>query len=227
MTVRALALVGDPWHPTKRVSAFLRGLSGLDLRWPGGTADALTDLPTDCDLVILAKGNHLGDQDETPWLRGPEAGSALVRFVESGGGLLVLHSGTVGYQQAPLIHALIGGRFIDHPPIDAVTLLGAGIERGEPLGLTDEFYRIELTDVTAELTASLRWPGPQPEQLAGHPIEPSEDEVQPAGWRRRQRAGRVAVLTPGHTDSTWAEPAFRAFVQAEARWAAGSADAAG
>ena len=46
----------------------------------------------------------------------------------------------------------------------------------------------------------------------------SEYGSQPAGWTRTEGAGRVCVLTPGHSLEVWKHPSYQALLQNALRW---------
>jgi type 1 glutamine amidotransferase len=49
-------------------------------------------------------------------------------------------------------------------------------------------------------------------------ISRSEHDEQPAGWRRTDGAGRVAVLTPGHNLEVWLHPSYQKLILNALRW---------
>ena len=57
-----------------------------------------------------------------------EVQQAFVNYVEAGGGLLAVHSGTAEYQETPTLRRLLGGVFTHHPE----TVCGDGGAGGRP-----------------------------------------------------------------------------------------------
>jgi type 1 glutamine amidotransferase len=152
--------------------------------------------------------DQIAASDTRPWLS-EEGQAAFPEYVRQGNGLLVIHSGSAGYDERPAMRQLMGGAFAQHPPQCPVTVeareghpLAAGFA---PFTLVDEHYFMELDDQGADvfLTAS------------------SEHGAQPAGWTRAEGAGRVCVLTPGHNLEVWLHPSYQALIAGALRWCAG------
>ena len=72
-------------------------------------------------LVVLTKSNNRSSRDETAWVT-PAIEAAFVGYVRRGNGLLVIHSGSAGYQETPTLRGLMGGVFLHHPPQCPVTV---------------------------------------------------------------------------------------------------------
>ena len=49
----------------------------------------------------------------------------------------------------------------------------------------------------------------------------SQHGEQPAGWRKTEGAGRVAVLTPGHNLDVWLHPQYQELILNTLRWCGG------
>jgi len=160
-------------------------------------------------VVILAKGNARSATDWSPWLT-EDVQQAFVDFVERGGGLLVIHSGTVGYRDDPLFRELVGGVFVHHPApctvtvntLPGVVIPEIGVRTFEAY---DEHYLMELfgDDHNVFMTST------------------SAHGTQPAGWTRQQGKGRVCVLTPGHYGPVWQDPDYQYIIDAALAWCAG------
>ncbi len=71
-----------------------------------------------------------------------------------------------------------------------------------PFTLKDEHYFIAMDDPQADVFMTTH----------------SEHGEQPAGWRRMEGAGRVAVLTPGHNLEVWLHPSYQALLLNALRW---------
>ena len=187
---RVLALVGDYYHCSD-------GLLGLlyRLAWPAGvelTARRYPDpyapgeLPG-FDLVVLAAAGQTGRVHAGDCWFTTGAQEELAERVRAGSSLLVLHSGIAMHPVDGALRRLTGGHFLSHPPdhpeVTLVPVADHPITRGvEQFGAPDEHYFLEVDpDVTGLLTAI------------------STHGRQPAGWCREVGAGRVCVLTAGHT----------------------------
>jgi uncharacterized protein len=144
-----------------------------------------------------------------------EGQAAFPVYVSQGGSLLVIHSGSAGYEDRPLMRRLMGGAFAHHPPQCPVTVEARA---GHPLAagcatftLTDEHYFMDVDDPQADVFLAAS----------------SEHGAQPAGWTRVVGAGRVCLLTPGHNLEVWLHPSYQAVIENILRWCAGSEGAAG
>jgi hypothetical protein len=89
--------------------------------------------------------------DKEPWIT-PEVEEAFLEYVRAGGGLLVVHSGTV-IQELPTMRRLVGGTFTHHPPKCDVTVTPQGYHpitvNVEPFTVFDEHYFMETDDPEA------------------------------------------------------------------------------
>jgi type 1 glutamine amidotransferase len=68
--------------------------------------------------------------------------------------------------------------------------------------LKDEHYFMAMADPRVEVFMRTR----------------SEYGEQPAGWKRTEGAGRVAVLTPGHNLEVWLHPSYQALLLNAMHW---------
>jgi uncharacterized protein len=205
--MRILVLCDDKWHPARVVR---QGLSILPLE--GGEWHFIEDVrefdPASLAAyatVILSKSNNVSAADEAPWMT-EAVQAAFDGYVEGGGGLLAIHSGTAGYAQAPVLRRLLGGVFVQHPPQCPVEVAP---QAGHPLcagssafTLLDEHYFMALDDPQAQVFLTTT----------------SEHGSQPGGWLRTQGAGRVCVLTPGHNLPVWQHPSFQALLGNALDW---------
>src|SRR5439155_12404077 len=154
--MRALVLCGDYWHPARNARA---GLAPLEA--DGFAFDSIEDAhdwsPERMDeypIVVLAKANNASSAERTPWAT-REVESAFRAYVREGGGLLVIHSGSAEYADAPVLRALLGGVFAGHPPQCPVTIqprtahpVTAGVTQ---FTVFDEHYFMDLDDAGAEV----------------------------------------------------------------------------
>lgn len=198
----------DRWHPAEIVREGVSGIGTDDVEWEF-VLDTMAWKTADLDrfdAILLTKSNCRSKEDPSPWLDG-EMQRAFVEYVERGRGLLVVHSGTVGYADEIVLRNLVGGVFVRHPEPCAVTIEVIG--NSEVSGpdrpcftVQDEHYIMQMfaIDRTVFMTST------------------SPHGVQPAGWTRRQGRGRVCVLTPGHTRDVWTHPEYRRLLTRAVDW---------
>jgi len=204
MNTKALVLCDDYWHPAKTPRAGLNALAG-------GKADEAFDWMEDAHawpalrihdypLIILTKANEMSSSDRSPWMTN-EVQSELLVYVQQGGGLLAVHSGTAEYKETPVLRALLGGVFDRHPLQCMVTIEPTAdneLTRGATsFTVKDEHYFMLMGDAQVEVFLK----------------SVSEHGEQPAGWRRPEGKGRVVVLTPGHNVEVWLHPGYQALLR--------------
>ena len=208
--MKTLVLCGDYWHPARVPREGLSGLKdqGFAFDWIEDARDWSAERMAAYWLVILTKSNHISSSDRSGWMT-DEAQSAFAEYVRKGNGLLAIHSGTADYQEMTVLRSLLGGVFTHHPEQCAVTAeprtshpLTTGIA---PFTVKDEHYFMAMYDHEADVFLTTR----------------SEHGEQPAGWRRSEGAGRVAVLTPGHNLEVWLHPSYQALMLNALRWCGG------
>ncbi|MCA0758474.1 ThuA domain-containing protein [Paenibacillus sp. N4] len=201
----------DYWHPGQTMTQGLEPLKaeGFRLDFIQDGEACTSSWLEDKAAVLIAKSNDAYTADSAPWLT-EEKQTLLRSFVENGGGLLVLHSGTVGYRNETAYFELIGGVFVSHPKACEVTVAYAGepvLPVKEPGSFTvhDEHYFVEVLD----------------ERIKVIMTSVSEHGTQPAGWVREQGKGRVCVLTPGHFLEALLHPGYQAAIAGGLRWCGG------
>jgi uncharacterized protein len=208
--MRVLVICDDRWHPASTVRG---GLAPLDngefvFDWIENAGDWSAEKMADYPVVLFSKSNNVAQGNESPWMTG-EVEQAFHDYVHNGGGLFVVHSGTAGYKQAPVLRALMGGVFDNHPPQVPVRIVpkpGHPLTEGcETFTLMDEHYFMQFDDETAEI----------------YLMTSSEHGEQPGAWTRTEGAGRVCVLTPGHNVEVWLHPSFQALLRNGLAWCAG------
>jgi type 1 glutamine amidotransferase len=207
--MRTLVICDDYWHPARTARAGLGALQDSDFEfdWIEHAGDWSAERMAEYPLVVLTKANNISSADQQPWVT-EAVEQAFLEYVRSGNGLLAIHSGTAGYTQAPVLRGLLGGVFVSHPPQCAVTV---GPRAQHPLAagsaaftMKDEHYHMALDDAQADLFLTTT----------------SEHGTQPAGWTRREGAGRVCVLTPGHNVEVWLHHDYQALIGNALRWCA-------
>jgi uncharacterized protein len=209
--MKILVLSGDQWHPADIPWRGLGALGGSGLNfdflenaddWP---PENLSAYP----LVILAKANDASPENSTGWMT-ESVQIAFAEYVRTGNGLLAVHNGTAGYENAPILRALLGGVFLHHPeqcPVTVMPQAGHALtDSVTPFTLPDEHYFMALDDSSADVFLRTQ----------------SEHGQQPGGWRRSEGSGRVAVLTPGHNLDIWLHPSFQALLRNSIRWCCGN-----
>jgi type 1 glutamine amidotransferase len=134
--------------------------------------------------------------------------AAFADYVQQGGGLLVIHSGSAGYAEQPVLRGLLGGVFLHHPPQCPVTVephAGHPLAAGSaPFTLVDEHYFMAFDDPGADVFLNTV----------------SEHGTQPGGWTRLAGAGRVCLLTPGHNLEVWLHPSYQQIIRNALGWCA-------
>ncbi|WP_157772301.1 ThuA domain-containing protein [Lacunisphaera limnophila] len=209
---RVLVFCDDRYHPASLVRAGLAFLNDIyRFDWVEDPRNRDPASLANYGVVVLAKSNHCTSADHAPWTgRGIE--EQLDRYIQAGGGLVALHSGTAGYQGVSSIRSFLGGVFTGHPPPCEVQFQPEGsheILNGihEDFSIDDEHYQMEMDD--PDVSVFLR--------------SKSACGTQPAGWTRSHGQGRVCVLTPGHTAAVWHHHAYRQLLHNSIRWAANDA----
>lgn len=205
--MNALVLCDDQWHPARTPRAGLTALGdcGFSFDWmENAEAWSAAQLAT-YPLVVLTKANNVSSTDYRPWMT-DAVQADLLAHVQAGNSLLVIHSGTAGYLDLPVLRGLIGGAFIQHPPQCPVTVEPKANHQltvgAAPFTLKDEHYFMAFDDPEADLFLTTT----------------SSHGVQPGGWTRREGTGRVCVLTPGHNVEVWLEPSFQTLLGNALRW---------
>jgi type 1 glutamine amidotransferase len=203
-------LCDDIWHPARVPREGLSKLEerGFTFDWLENAKDWSAERMAAYPLTILTKSNHVSSSDKNPWMT-EEAESAFAEYVRKGNGLLAIHSGTADYQENEVLRTLLGGVFNHHPEQCAVTIEP---QNNHPLTtniptftVRDEHYFMDMHDLNVEVFLTTR----------------SEHGEQPAGWRKTEGSGRVAVLTPGHNLEVWLHPLYQELILNALRWCSG------
>lgn len=146
----------------------------------------------------------------------PAAERALVEFVEQGGRMLAMHATNSALEPPapggprvfgtpdafPAMSAVLGSRFLAHPPIAPYRVEITAPDHPLVVGLTpfetrDELYVCELFG-PLEVLLHARFSGDCP----SFPLATvSDDELRPVLYLRRYGAGEVVYLTLGHCRS--------------------------
>ncbi len=205
--MKTLVLCDDYWHPARVPREGLNPLKeqGFTFDWIEDAREWSAERMAAYPLVILTKSNHVSSADKSAWMT-EEVESAFADYVRKGNGLLAIHSGTADYQEKTILRSLLGGVFTHHPDQCVVTIepqtshsLTTDVA---PFAVKDEHYFMAMYDSQADVFMTTR----------------SEYGEQPAGWRRTEGDGRVAVLTPGHNLEVWLHPSYQALLLNTLRW---------
>jgi type 1 glutamine amidotransferase len=205
--MQTLVLCDDYWHPARIPQEGLSGLEkdGFSFDWIEDAREWSEERMMKYPLVILTKSNNVSSSDQSDWVT-DNIQSAFVEYVRKGNGLLAIHSGTAGYQEKTILRSLLGGVFTHHPNQCMVTMqthTNHELTTSIPtFTVKDEHYFIGMDDPQVDVFMTTR----------------SEHGEQPAGWRRTEGNGRVAVLTPGHNLEVWLHPSYQALLLNALRW---------
>jgi type 1 glutamine amidotransferase len=208
--MQVLVLSDDFYHPARVAREGLAPLGEAEWQfdWIEDAREWSAARMQGYPLVVLVKSNAISAADRTAWMT-PEAERAFEAYVQQGGGLLAIHSGTAGYQETPTLRRVLGGVFLKHPAQCDVTIIphaGHPLSAGSaPYTVKDEHYHMALDDAQADVFLTCT----------------SVHGSQPGGWTRQEGQGRVGVLTPGHNVEVWVHPAFQTLLRNTLRWCVG------
>ncbi|WP_035778817.1 ThuA domain-containing protein [Butyrivibrio sp. MC2013] len=216
--VKILVLCDDIWHPAEVIE---RGLADLDGKLASfdfvkDPKDILTpDFIKDYPIIMNCKSHNLTSGNSADWFENgvSEVGPAeLEEYVREGGAILSVHAGnTYNDDHSPDYAALIGNKFVTHPPRCEVTIYPEGdhpITRGiTPFTIRDEHYEIELTGEGHDVFLT------SVSESGGRQV---------AGYTKESRKGRICILTPGHILSVWKDENFRLLLGNAINWCLGS-----
>ena len=209
MKTRTLILCEDLWHLASIARKGFKALDnrGFDFEFLKNSADWPVLDMRKFSLIMLAKSNVASATDKRPWVT-TKSEQDFCGHIRRGMGLVVIHSGTAGYAELPVMRGMIGGTFLHHPPQCPVTIepdRRSSLTKGvAPFTVQDEHYFVKLDDARAKVFLQSR----------------SEHGMQPAGWTRIEGKGRVCVLTPGHNVEVWLHPMFQTLLLNALRWTA-------
>lgn len=208
--MRALVLCDDPFHPAATARTGLKPIEANDVKFEyvedGNEINSA--LVKKFPLVVLAKSNAVSRTNKRPWLQ-PKMATFFQEHIRNGHGLLVIHSGTVGYRASSPMDKVIGGQFLEHPdPCKMIikSKVSHSITEGvSPFTIHDEQYSVSVeSDVKIIL------------------ISHSKYGIRPAGWIRQEGRGRICVLTSGHHVEVWLHPSFQKILLNALQWVANS-----
>jgi uncharacterized protein len=214
---RILIITSGVVHPPLFGRFALRRIFSLQAGFSIQHAHSL-EILTDCDLipfsalVLYIHHRHIS----------PAALDALEGFVQSGGGLLGVHSATASFKQSQRYFELIGGRFSGHGKVGWVE-----VQPGQPQlalrsgqapnpttwheglaarneGVNDPFEGIGGFNVRDELYLHELQPG-----ITVHFTSRHIDRDVPVIWTYHYGQGRVCYASPGHRAASFLNPVYR------------------
>ena len=100
--MRTLVLCDDFWHPAQTAHIGLGPLEarGFEFDWIEHADSWSVDRMYAYSTIILTKMNHVSATDQRPWLT-EEMQTAFLDYARQANGLLVIQSGSAGYDQLP------------------------------------------------------------------------------------------------------------------------------
>ena len=222
--MRVLLLCDDFWHPGQ---VPIDGVAPLKER--GFQFDVITDanefkpeILVRYPVVLLSKCDEISPTDKRSW-KSRVVQNAFIKYVEKGGGLLVVHTGLVAGEHTEALDRLIGSRFSFHPqdcPVTVQPVKPHPITKGvEQFCEIDEQYRLEIIADDIDIFMASYSP-PQGEEMKydDEPYHNSQAWIGAAGYVRKQGKGRVCVLTPGHHLPVWHNPQYRRVLENALHW---------
>ncbi len=196
--------------------------SGINITYTETTEDLNKENLEKYDaLLIYANHEYLA----------PEQELAMKEFVESGKGLIPLHSATGCFKNSEWYIKTIGGQFESHGVGNFKSKILVG---GHPVteGL-EEFETWDETYIHTNINPDIqilmeRVEGAQMDpntkkQNYRYPVGSSVEEShrEPYTWTREEGKGRVFYTAYGHNDSTWQNPGFLKLMKNGIFWAMG------
>jgi type 1 glutamine amidotransferase/glyoxylase-like metal-dependent hydrolase (beta-lactamase superfamily II) len=214
--LRALVLIGDRPHEPGHIETALRraleqaGVSAFYTVDP--RALTVANLDAVRLFVILRDGaTWPGDASKHRVWMTREQETALVNFVERGGGLLALHNAAALYPEGGSYLRLVGGTYTTHGPLERFRI--SVLDRSH--FITHEVNDFEVADEQHM---------PIPDRSRVHLLLESrsaEGIVAAAGWAYQFGRGRVCYLANGHTREALEHPEYQKLLRNAANWCAG------
>jgi uncharacterized protein len=188
------------------------------------TEDSLYFSPANLDTLDLVIFLQTTDN-----IFGADQQQAIQDFVEKGGGLLTIHTGTITEHHWPWFVEVIGARFIGHPPVQKGKLIIE--DRTHPATsflpdsiwiIEDEWYsfdrnpREEVNVLISIDEASYdvddnKWFDGINQRMGDHPMV----------WYRNAGKGRIFQTALGHPAELYSDPLFLKHIHGAIVWTAG------
>lgn len=214
---RILVLCDDVWHPAEVIEKGMTPLAagGYQADFVKAAKDILTpEMIEEYPLIICCKSNNVTSGNPEPWFENTVTevmGEEFRSYVERGGAFLSVHSGNAFTGEGDGVGdytEFVGNRFLSHP-LRCQVLLKKTKEHPvmkdveEAFYIRDEHYQTELLaeDADVFLTSFSEKGG-----------------WQNAGYTRQMGKGRLCVLMPGHTLSTWRNKEFQKLFLNAVKW---------
>ena len=172
----------------------------------------------DVIVFLLTGGNILNDEQQR----------SFQRFIQAGGGLVTVHTGTYTLQDWPWFVGLIGGRFTAHPPEQEASLIIEDHQHPAVSFLTDSIWRwkdewysfdrnpresarvlISLDENTYNIEDD-RWFKGINMRMGDHPVV----------WCHEHEGGRVFQTALGHSPDAYRDVLFLRHLEGAVLWAA-------
>jgi type 1 glutamine amidotransferase len=147
--------------------------------------------------------------------------AAFERYIRAGHGFVGIHAASTVEYDWPFYGELVGAFFREHPDVQPAVIRVENANHPSTTGLpnewrrTDEWYSFRANprpNVTVLLTLDETSYSAGTSTMGGdHPI----------AWYHEYQGSRAFYTALGHTDESYAEPAFLGHIQGAIEWAAG------
>ncbi len=187
--------------------------------WPSAEVAARTD-------VIIVDADEAGDATDAEK-------KVVEDFTKRGGGIVVIHAGSVAMKESPWWKSLIGGSWVKDKtkwregPMDLYYTDNQHLGTPHPITagasnfhLDDEiYYDMDISpDVTVLATAYT--PNVPAGKKAAEGSKPNIYDIQPQMWTYEKENYRAFVTIPGHFFDTFLMPQYRAILLRGIAWVA-------
>jgi type 1 glutamine amidotransferase len=225
--MHVLLICDDYWHPGQVPIDGVAPLAekGFEFKTITNANDFSIDMLSQYPAVILSKCDEVSQADRQPW-KTEAVQKGFVDYVEKGGGLLIIHTGTVPSKNNETFEKLMGCQFKGHPnacPVTVQPIKPHPVTEGvEMFCEVDEHYQLDIIAPDAEvIIASFSPQQGEESKRQEDPYHNTVASIQPAGYVRTQGKGRVCVLTPGHNLPVWLNPQFQRTLSNALHWCGG------
>ena len=226
--MKVLLFCDEHYHPGATVIGGVEPLKskGYNFDVIKNGRDFKPEMLKDYRVVLMSKCDEISPDDREGSWKTDEVQQAFIDFVDKGGGMLVIHSGTVPGKNTDKIDKMVGSKFSYHPNNAPVTVapvkphpINEGVEQFCEL---DEHYYLDfLADDVDVILASYAPAQGEVAKYKDDPYHNYPEKVCASGYVRKQNNGRVCVLTPGHHLAVWLNPQFQKILDNALKWCAG------
>ncbi|MCL2765422.1 MAG: ThuA domain-containing protein [Treponema sp.] len=224
--MRILMLCDDYYHPGQVPIDGIAPLSQQGFRFDviKNANDFSCGILNQYPAVLLCKMDEISQTDKGTW-KTAAVQDAFKDYVESGGGILAVHSAVVSSREIAALDKMLGCRFLGHPNNSPVTVQPVKQHPvTEGVGMfceTDEHYNIEIFAQDADVLLASYSPAQGEEsKYKEEPYFNAPAAIYPAGFVRTQGKGRICVLSPGHLPDVWSNPHFQKLLSNALKWCA-------